>query len=144
MTSNRFAVAVHIMTLLETSKAARLTSDIIAGSVNTNPVVIRRIIGSLNKAGLVTTSAGIAGAVITRPAGEITLLDIFNAVNNKGQDELFAIHEKPNPACTVGRHIQSSLETAFHEAQKAMENQLASITLEQITQDVLSKTDGLK
>lgn len=139
MTSNRFAVAVHIMTLLETNKTVRLTSDYIAGSVNTNPVVIRRIIGLLSKAGLLTTSAGVAGAVITRPASEITLFEIYNAVHNNGQDELFAIHEKPNPACSVGRHIQSSLETAFNEAQKAMEHKLADITLEQITQDVVSK-----
>ncbi|MGO4545723.1 Rrf2 family transcriptional regulator [Paenibacillus sp. 2TAB23] len=141
MTSNRFAVAVHIMTLLETSKTSRLTSDIIASSVNTNPVVIRRIMGMLNKAGLVRTSAGVAGAVITRPANEITLNDIYNAVHNNGQDELFAIHEQPNPACTVGRHIQSSLETAFNEAQKAMADKLAGITLEQISLDVMSKAD---
>jgi len=139
LTSNRFAVAVHIMTLLEINKAARLTSDYIAGSVNTNPVVIRRILGLLNKAGLVTTSPGVAGAVITRPASDITLFDIYNAVHNNGQDELFAIHEQPNPECSVGRNIQSSLETAFHEAQRAMENKLASITLEQIIQDVASK-----
>ncbi|WP_053375415.1 Rrf2 family transcriptional regulator [Paenibacillus sp. FJAT-27812] len=139
MTSNRFAVAVHILTLLETNKAARLTSDYIAGSVNTNPVVIRRIMGLLNKAGLVTTSAGVAGAVLNRAAAEITLLDIYNAVHNNGQDELFAIHEKPNPACSVGRNIQSSLEIAFNEAQKAMEDKLADITLAAITEDVASK-----
>jgi DNA-binding IscR family transcriptional regulator len=139
LTSNRFAVAVHILTLLETNKAARLTSDYIAGSVNTNPVVIRRIIGLLNKAGLVATSAGVAGAVLTRPASEITLLDIYHAVHNNGQDELFAIHEKPNPACPVGRNIQSSLEAAFNEAQQAMENKLANITLEAVTQDIVSK-----
>ncbi|WP_169083385.1 Rrf2 family transcriptional regulator [Paenibacillus sp. PL91] len=139
MTSNRFAVAVHILTLLETNKEARLTSDYMAGSVNTNPVVIRRIIGLLNKAGLVTTSAGVAGAVLTRPASEITLFDIYNAVHNNGQDELFAIHEKPNPACPVGRNIQSSLEAAFNEAQQAMENKLANITLKAVTMDVVSK-----
>ncbi|OBZ16599.1 Rrf2 family transcriptional regulator [Bacillus sp. FJAT-26390] len=139
MTSNRFAVAVHILTLLETNKAARLTSDYIAGSVNTNPVVIRRIMGLLNKAGLVTTSAGVAGAVLNRAAAEITLLDIYNAVHNNGQDELFAIHEKPNPACPVGRNIQSSLEIAFNEAQKAMEDKLADITLAAITEDVAGK-----
>lgn len=139
MTSNRFAMAVHIMTLLEKSKKDRLTSDRIAGSVNTNPVVIRRIIGLLNKAGLVTTSAGIAGAIITRPANEITLYDIYSAVHNNGQDELFAVHEKPNPECAVGRNIQSSLETAFNEAQKAMELKLSEITLEHIANDVSSK-----
>ncbi|WP_138751982.1 Rrf2 family transcriptional regulator [Paenibacillus sinopodophylli] len=139
MTNNRFAVAVHIMTLLESDKGTRITSDYIAGSVNTNPVVIRRIMGLLNKAGLVATSAGIAGAVITRPVNEITLYDIYMAVHNNGQDELFAIHEKPNPDCPVGRNIQSSLETAFTEAQRAMEEKLAGITLEQITADVMSR-----
>jgi DNA-binding IscR family transcriptional regulator len=139
LTSNRFAVAVHIMTLLEMDKTARVTSEYIAGSVNTNPVVIRRIIGMLNKGGLVTTSAGVAGAVITRPASEITLYDIYNAVHKNGHDELFAIHDKPNPDCTVGRNIQSSLETAFNEAQKAMELKLANITLEHIINDVVRK-----
>ncbi|CAM4198677.1 Rrf2 family transcriptional regulator [Paenibacillus alkaliterrae] len=139
MTSNRFAVAVHILTLLDTNKSARLTSDYIAGSVNTNPVVIRRIIGMLNKAGLVATSAGVAGAVMTRSASEITLYDIYCAVHNNGQDELFAIHEKPNPECPVGRHIQSSIESAFNEAQKAMELKLSHIKLAQITDDVMSK-----
>ena len=80
MTSNRFAVAIHILSLLETNKNGRTTSDMIAGSVNTNPVVIRRIMGLLSKAGLVTTSPGVAGAAITRPVSEITLLDIYRAV----------------------------------------------------------------
>ncbi|WP_028611294.1 Rrf2 family transcriptional regulator [Paenibacillus harenae] len=139
MTSNRFAVAVHMMTLLDTNKAARLTSDFIAGSVNTNPVVIRRIMGMLNKAGLVATSAGVAGAVITRPSSEITLYDIYCAVHHNGQDELFAVHEKPNPDCPVGRNIQSSIESAFEQARKAMEDKLSQITLEQIASDVKSK-----
>lgn len=95
--------------------------------------------GLLNKAGLVATNAGVAGATLTRQASEITLLDIYSAVHNQGQDELFAIHEKPNPDCSVGRHIQSSLESAFSEAQKAMENKLADITLEQISQDIVNK-----
>ncbi|MGO4372189.1 Rrf2 family transcriptional regulator [Paenibacillus sp. 2TAB19] len=139
MTSNRFAVAVHIMTLLDVSEGERMTSELIAGSVNTNPVVIRRIIGMLSKAGLVTTNAGVAGAVITRPTDQITLLDIYQAVTSPMQDELFAIHEKPNPNCGVGRNIQSSLERAFNEAQQAMENKLGHITLAEIAGDVAEK-----
>ncbi|WP_337098505.1 Rrf2 family transcriptional regulator [Paenibacillus sp. YIM B09110] len=139
MTSNRFAVAVHIMTLLDVSEGERMTSELIAGSVNTNPVVIRRIIGMLSKAGLVTTNAGVAGAVITRATDQITLLDIYHAVTSPMQDELFAIHEKPNPNCGVGRNIQTSLERAFNEAQQAMENKLAQITLAEIAGDVAEK-----
>lgn len=139
MTSNRFAVAIHILSLLETNKNGRTTSDMIAGSVNTNPVVIRRIMGLLSKAGLVTTSPGVAGAVITRPVSEITLLDIYRAVQGDKQDDLFAIHQKPNPNCDVGRNIQASLETAFNDAQLAMEQKLQGITLEQITNDIVSR-----
>jgi DNA-binding IscR family transcriptional regulator len=139
VTSNRFAVAVHIMTLLDVSEGERMTSELIAGSVNTNPVVIRRIIGMLSKAGLVTTNAGVAGAVITRPTDQITLLDIYQAVTSPMQDELFAIHEKPNPNCGVGRNIQTSLEKAFNEAQQAMENKLGQITLAEISGEVAEK-----
>ncbi|WP_143088398.1 Rrf2 family transcriptional regulator [Paenibacillus algorifonticola] len=139
VTSNRFAVAIHIMSLLDLVKDERLTSDQIAGSVNTNPVVIRRIIGMLAKAGLVQTSPGVAGASITRPLDEISLLDIYRAVQSQTQEELFAIHDKPNPDCPTGRNIQSSLEEFFAEAQQAMEDKLASIRLSQVTQSIASK-----
>ena len=142
MISNRFAVAVHILSLLEINKEERVTSEFIAGSVNTNPVVIRRIIGLLNKAGLVRTNAGVAGATIARPVEQITLLDIYRAVQTDAQEELFAIHDKPNPDCGVGRHIQGSLEAAFTEAQLAMEQKLSSMTLEQITTSISRKLEG--
>ncbi|MFX3633067.1 MAG: Rrf2 family transcriptional regulator [Candidatus Pristimantibacillus sp.] len=139
MTSNRFAVAVHILSLLEIDKESRVTSELIAGSVNTNAVVIRRIMGMLNKAGLVITSPGVAGATLARPVDQITLLDIYRAVQSEGHEELFAIHEKPNPDCPVGKNIQYSLENAFTEAQLAMENKLASMTLQQVTTDIKTR-----
>lgn len=139
MTSNRFAVAVHILSLLEIDKESRVTSELIAGSVNTNAVVIRRIMGMLNKAGLVITSPGVAGATLARPVDQITLLDIYRAVQSEGHEELFAIHEQPNPNCPVGKNIQYSLENAFTEAQQAMENKLASMTLQQVTTDIKTR-----
>ncbi|WP_042159580.1 Rrf2 family transcriptional regulator [Paenibacillus gorillae] len=139
MNNNRFAVAVHILSLLELMKDTRLTSEYIAGSVNTNAVVIRRITGMLSKAGLVLTSPGVAGASLSRPADQITLLDVYRAVQSGGQEELFAIHDKPNPDCSVGRNIQSSLENVFSQAQLALENKLAALTLEQVTTDLANK-----
>ncbi|GGG85868.1 Rrf2 family transcriptional regulator [Paenibacillus radicis (ex Gao et al. 2016)] len=139
MNNNRFAVAVHILSLLELMKDTRLTSEYIAGSVNTNAVVIRRIMGMLSKAGLVLTSPGVAGASLSRPTDQITLLDIYRAVQSGGQEELFAIHDKPNPDCSVGRNIQSSLENVFSQAQLALENKLSALTLDQVTTDLASK-----
>lgn len=139
MTSNRFAVAVHILSLIELSKGVRVTSEYIAGSVNTNAVVIRRLMGMLNKAGLLLTTPGVAGATLARPASQITMLDIYRAVQSEGHEDLFAIHEKPNPACSVGKNIQHSLETVFTEAQLALEAKLASQTLEQVTTDLANR-----
>ncbi|WP_405082710.1 Rrf2 family transcriptional regulator [Paenibacillus chitinolyticus] len=134
--SSRFAVAVHILSLLELNKEGRNTSEYIAGSVNTNPVVIRRITGMLNKAGLTRTSPGVAGAALGRTPAEITLLDIYRAVQADMQDELFAMHENTNPDCPVGKNIQSTLETRFNRAQLAMEQELAGVTLADIVADL--------
>ncbi|OAB42758.1 Rrf2 family transcriptional regulator [Paenibacillus glacialis] len=135
--SSRFSVAVHILSLLEISKNERLTSEIIAGSVNTNSVVVRRIMGMLNKAGLINTSPGVAGAIISRPISQITLLDVYLAVEVDLQDHLFSIHDKANPNCLVGKNIQHTLEQRFTQAQRAMENELANVTLDQIVSDLL-------
>ncbi|OLN22112.1 transcriptional regulator [Domibacillus antri] len=130
MINSRLAVAIHIMVLVASSPGAPLSSELMAGSVNTNPVVIRRISGMLRKAGLITSRAGITGSELTRDPADISLLDIFKAVEPK--DELFAMHEKPNPNCPVGQNIQSTLDVTFHRAQTAMEKELANQSLKDI------------
>ncbi|CAM2922305.1 Rrf2 family transcriptional regulator [Paenibacillus sediminis] len=135
--SSRLSVAIHILALLEVNKGTRMTSEFIASSVNTNAVVVRRIMGMLNKAGLVTTNPGVAGASLTRPISQITLLDVYRAVEGEGCDHLFSIHEKPNPKCLVGRNIQGALESKYSQAQSAMENELQKITMDQVVMDIL-------
>lgn len=130
--SSRFAVAIHALSLLELNKDGINTSDYIAGSVNTNPVVIRRILGMLSKAGIVLVRPGVAGTKLVRTASELTLLDIYRAVEVVEEDALFSIHEKPNPNCPVGKHIQESIEPVFSAAQTAMEQTLAKVTLQDI------------
>lgn len=136
--SSRFSVAIHILSLLEINKEHTNTSEFIAASVNTNPVVIRRITGMLNRAGLVEARPGVAGAKLAREASDITLLDIYNAVNVVNEDELFGIHESPNPECVVGRNIQAAIVPLFISAQKAMEKVLQDVSLQDIIQDISS------
>ncbi len=133
--NSRFAVAIHTLSLLDSTEG-RITSEMIAGSVNTNPVVIRRMISQLTKAGILRTQPGVAGAQLTRPAGEITLLDVYRSVQNDNHDDLFAIHENPNLNCDIGRNIQAELEKVFARAQRAMEGELEQITLRQVTTDL--------
>ncbi|MBP1903929.1 DNA-binding IscR family transcriptional regulator [Paenibacillus turicensis] len=138
--SSRFAVAIHILTLLEFNKDGISTSEYLSSSVNTNPVVIRRIIGMLNKAGLVDVKPGVAGSKLAKPLQEINLLDIYRAVQVVNQDALFAVHDSPNPDCNVGKNIQSSIEPIFTMAQRAMEDQLKHVTLKQIVDDIADKS----
>ena len=130
MINSRLAVSVHILALIATHPDQALSSDYIAGSVNTNPVVIRRLIGSLRQAGLLSTVAGKSGATLTKDPQDITLLMIYRAVEPK--EALFSMHEQPNPACPVGRDIQSTLNQSFTRAQQALEAELGTETLADI------------
>jgi DNA-binding IscR family transcriptional regulator len=105
-----------------------------AGSIGVNAVIVRNITGMLRRAGLVHTRRGVAGAELTRPLSEITLLDVFHAV--EGEGGLFGIHLRPNPECPVGQGIQTALEHNFSSAQRAMEAELRSMTLAKIAGDV--------
>ncbi|MDR0271128.1 Rrf2 family transcriptional regulator [Paenibacillus sp.] len=136
--SSRFSVAIHILCLLAINKDKTTnTSEFIAGSVNTNPVVIRKVMSMLKGAGLVHVRAGVAGAELAKDLPEITLLDVYKAVNVVAENDLFNSHEHPNPECIVGRNIQHSLTKQFSIAQKAMEHSLEIVTLADVVQDIL-------
>ncbi|MCY7769043.1 Rrf2 family transcriptional regulator [Bacillus haynesii] len=128
MVNTRLSVAIHILSLIAANP--RESSEMIAGSVNTNPVVIRRMISQLKKGGILKSRPGVAGATLKRDPEDISLLDIYRAV--QPQEELFAIHDKPNPNCPVGRQIQTTLDQTFHSVQQAMENELASKSLKDV------------
>lgn len=130
--SSRFSIAVHILSLLALTNQAHCTSEWIAGSVGTNPVIIRRILGQLKKAGLVNVRAGSGGAYLVRGLETITLLDVYRAVEVVEEGNLFHIHESPNPACDVGANIQAVLELLLTRAQEAMENVLKDVTMEEL------------
>lgn len=137
--SSRFAVGIHILTLLEVNNGGVNSSEFIAGSVNTNPVVIRKIMGMLKNAGLVNVRPGIAGAELAKDLSDITLFDVYKAVNVVQEKELFSIHEKPNPDCPVGRNIQNTIGPLFSIAQSALEKALGNVTIEDVVRDISEK-----
>jgi Rrf2 family protein len=131
--NSQFAVALHILTLLAQQTAETQTSEHISGSVNTNPVFIRRILGSLSRAGLVVSQPGVGGGwrLLHDPAA-ITLLDVYQAVED---GSLLALsHSTPNADCLVGRNIQRTLTTYFTEAEQAFKQVLAGQTVAQLLQ----------
>lgn len=134
--SSRFTLAVHILICIDTFKDEyKVTSDFLAGSTNINPVMVRRLLGQLKKAGMIDVMRGTGGAVITKPLNEISFLDIYKAVECVDNGELFHFHENPNQNCPVGRNIHNILDEKLMRVQMALERELASITLEDVKKD---------
>jgi Rrf2 family protein len=135
--SSRFTVAIHILTLLAdaASGGEAITSEYIAGSVNTNPVVIRRLLAMLREAKLVRSQGGPGGGwQLVVPPERITLREVFRTVE---REALFALHAStPNPRCPVGRTIQAALGRHYDEARLAVEQDLARTTIADLLQEV--------
>ena len=136
--SSRLPVAVHILlAIVEFEGKEKTTSTFLAGSVNVNPVIIRNTLGQLKTAGLVTVKAGEGGASLAKDPKDITLMDIFNAVEKK--EALFHFHENPNPECPVGKNVHAVLDCRWAAIQETMQRQMKSITL----QDLINDMDGM-
>lgn len=134
--SSRFTLAVHIFVCIDVFQDDhKVTSDFLAGSTNVNPVIVRKILGQLKAAGLVEVARGFGGASISKSPGEISLLDIYNAVECIENGELFHFHENPSGDCPVGKNIHAVLDDRLMRVQKAMEEELSSVTLEDILRD---------
>ena len=104
--SSRFTIAIHIFACIDYfGEDYKLTSDFLAGSVNVNPVVIRRLLQQLKAAGLINVARGSGGTTLAKPLKDISLLDVYQAVECVENGELFHFHDNPNPACPVGRNI---------------------------------------
>jgi Rrf2 family protein len=127
-TSCRFAMAVHALAVLAYQDGDRVTSAFLANSVNTNPVIIRRLLLALQRGKLVETSKGAgAGSRLSRSPRRINLAEVYRAVEDA---EPFATpSRKPNAACPVGRCMPEALDSVFASAQSALERDLARTTL---------------
>jgi Rrf2 family protein len=126
--NSRFSTAVHILTLLASTPDERLTSEFIAGSVGTNPVVIRRQLASLREAGLVESKGARGGGwALGRDPARITLKMVRHSL---GADARFRMHSNdPHPECLVGQHVRGVLEGVYEEADRAVMRSLEEWTI---------------
>jgi len=138
--NSRLTVATHIlvwMALVTKDNSNPVTSDRIAASVNTNPVVIRRTLGQLAKAGLVKSYRGAnAGWRLARSAEAMSLLDVFDAVEEGGY---FALHpSKPSQSCPIGRGIGPTLSRVYDSIDDDVRKRLATTTIQAILVETLA------
>lgn len=136
--STKFTIAVHILTAVRYfSEDYKITSDFLATSVGSNPVIIRNIMSQLREAKIIEIKRGPGGISISRPLSEITFLDVYKAVETNSEDELFKFHDNTNPNCPVGRNIHKSMNKTLDEIQTYFESELASHNVLEVYKDIL-------
>lgn len=130
-------MAVHVLMMLAKKSDENLKSDFLAESVNTNAVVIRRLLCQLAQANLVVSQTGAAGGTrLAKKAEDINLAEVFQAVS---RGEVFALHRKtPNQDCPVGKNIESILCNLQKEIDAAIGEKLERRTL----RDILDKVES--
>jgi Rrf2 family protein len=121
-------MAVHVLAVLAYKEGDRVTSAFLAGSVNTNPVIIRRLLLTLQRARLVETCKGAgSGSRLSRSPGRINLAEVYRAVEEV--EPFAAPSRKPNDACPVGHCIREALRKIFASAERALERDLEQTSL---------------
>lgn len=131
--STKFTIAVHILAATRFfEKDHKITSQFLASSIGSNPVIIRNIMTQLQEAGIIDVKRGPGGITITRSLSEITFLDIYKAVETNSGDDLFRFHENPNLQCPVGRNIHNALDKSFAEIRDEFERELASHDMQEV------------
>ncbi len=128
ITNCRFAMAVHVLAVLAYKDGDPVSSQFLSASVNTNPVIIRRLLLALQAARLVETRKGPwAGSRLSRSAAHITLADVYRAV--KVPEPFGLPRRQPNGHCPVGHCIRTALKPVLLSAHDALERDLAKRTL---------------
>jgi Rrf2 family protein len=140
--NSRLTIAVHALTWLALAHRRgqeRLTSDEVAASVNTNPVILRVSLGRLRRAGLVEVSRGAgAGWRLARPPEDISLLDVYDAVES---EPLFGMHHtEPNQECPVGRGIRPALGEVYAGVDGAVRRALGRTSVAEVLRDTLRRS----
>lgn len=132
--NTRFPVAIHILSYIAI-KGKGTTSEELAKSVNTNPVVVRRLNGHLKKAGLITIHNGSKGGAQLKIAPQfITLLDVYQAVREDEDVLIFNNPQHPNLDDPVGANVMDAIRQPFEKAQDALKKTLSQYTIDDVVQ----------
>jgi Rrf2 family protein len=136
LSSSRFVVAIHALSVLARSAGkGPVCSNTIASSVHTNPVVIRRLMSELEKASLVASTAGRSGGfTLARPAPNITLADVYAAVEDAA---VFRMHKiDPAAECPIAAQLGKVLSPSLRAAEVAMTDSLRATTLADVSRAI--------
>lgn len=134
--SMKCSVAIHCLIFMwEARDKVRVTSPLLAQSTGCNPVIIRNLLSALKKAGLITVERGQGGAQLCRPPEDITLYQIYMALEPRGLTSLIGIHPCQGRSCPVAQNIRAVLQKPYHRVEQAIADTMRDITLASMIQD---------
>ena len=134
--SIKCSVAVHCLIFIHEAKGiAKVTSNLLAESTGSNPVVIRNILSALKKAGLITVPRGTGGAELCADPSQITLYKIYSALEPDGVTSIIGIHPCDGRPCPVAQNIRKVLEPPYHKIEDAVKEAMEGITLQSMIDD---------
>lgn len=139
--SARCSVALHCLIFIsEYENQTKVTSELLAKSTGCNSAAIRSILNALKKAGLIHIFRGVGGAHLAQSPCQITLWDIYHALEPDGLKNFIGLHQNPSQKCPVGRSIESVLDKPYQEISIAVQQTMSGITLQQLLDDYHSQT----
>lgn len=134
--SMKCSIAVHCLIFIHEAKdKAKVTSTLLSKSTGCNPVIIRNILSALKKAGLITVARGTGGAELCADPSEITLYQIYNALEPNGLSGLIGVHSCAGLACPVAQNIQKVLYTPYCKIEDSIKQTMESMTLQSMIDD---------
>ncbi|WP_042347571.1 Rrf2 family transcriptional regulator [Bacillus massiliigorillae] len=130
--STQFTIAVHALIMIAYFPDIRVTSEMVAQSVGNNPVTIRNIYGKLKQAGILSVQRGTGDTTLTKQANEITLWDVYKAVETDAVDEIFKFSDTLSDVCPIGSSIRELLLIHLQEAVTLLKDSLSKTTIEEL------------
>lgn len=131
--NQNYGVALHILSYLAVKEDTYVTSTQLASSIDTNPVVIRRLLKILANAGLVETKRGQFGSKLKKDPSEITLYDVYKLFHS---GIIMGPEHVPNVECTTGLKIISAVTNILSDSTNIFENELKKYTIEIVKKEI--------
>ncbi|MDL2206886.1 Rrf2 family transcriptional regulator [Eubacteriales bacterium OttesenSCG-928-N13] len=142
--STKFPVAVHTMMIIAAlGETRKINSDVLSENIGVNAVIIRGIFKSLKQAKMISVSPGPGGTRLARNPDDITLWDIFSAVEQVEMEDVFAFHEHPTGHDLIGSNIYGLLKTHLTDGVAALRKELSGITIAMLVDELRERMPEL-
>lgn len=134
--SMKCSVALHCLILIaKYQEQTKVTSELLSKSTGCNAAAIRSLLNSMQKSGLIVVMRGVGGAYLKQTPDEITIWDVYYALEPDGLKHFIGLHPNPSKQCPVGGQIYSILEKPYHDIGSAVQDKMKGITLQQLLDD---------